>query len=391
MKKTQPTLLFPLLLVTYEIINYLSNDMYLPALPNIMDDLNLSMGTVQLTLTSWFVGLACAPLVLGGFADAYGRKNILMITGIIYAFSSAICALSTNLNVLLVARFFEGSMVSGMFVAGYATIHELYDHKEAIRLLALMSSISVLAPALGPLFGSLLLLFTNWRGIFWFIAISAAIALCLLFKYMPETLPPEKRIPLRIRPLFKNYLSILKNKKFIRLSFVLGLIFCGFIVWIAASSLLVIDSFAHSAVYFGFIQVFIFMANILGNHTVRYWLEKIPINQIMQRSLIITLFGATVMGVLTSLFPSSLNAFLIGMIIYSFGSGLAFAPFNRMIIETSNEPMGMRVAIFTLFITGFAALGSALAGVIFNGSTISLSILIFMAMSLSYLIYKYTL
>jgi len=75
-------------------------------------------------------------------------------------------------------------------------------------------------------------------------------------------------------------------------------------------------------------------------------------------------------------FPDTLYPFLIAMMIYSFGSALCFAPLNRIIIETSSEPMGIRVALFTVFLTGFAALGSGMASVFFDGSIVSLAWLI---------------
>jgi len=152
MTQHQKLSIFPLLLVIYEIANYLSNDMYLPALPQMMDELGLDAKQAQLTLTAWFFGSASMPLIIGVMADRFGRRPILLLGGMVYVLATIACALSTNGTMLLIARLIEGGMVPSMMVAGYACIHELYEQKEAIRILALMGSISVLAPALGPLF-----------------------------------------------------------------------------------------------------------------------------------------------------------------------------------------------------------------------------------------------
>jgi DHA1 family multidrug/chloramphenicol efflux transport protein-like MFS transporter len=61
------------------------------------------------------------------------------------------------------------------------------------------------------------------------------------------------------------------------------------------------------------------------------------------------------------------------MTLYSIGSALCFAPLNRSIIETSNEPMGTRVAFFTAMWQGFASLGSLMASVFYNGSISSIA------------------
>lgn len=381
-KQSRPSL-FPFLLVFYEIATYLSNDMYLPALPQMMSDLKLSTHQAQLTLTTWFVGSATMPLIMGVISDRFGRRPVLLVGGLIYILSTIVCALSTNVSSLLIARAIEGGMVASVLVPGYACVHELYEQKEAIRILALMGSISVLAPAFGPLFGSIILYFFNWRGIFWVIALWSMIAILLLRWWMPETLPIEKRHPIHLKTLFKHYGAILTNKKFMLLMFVLGFIFCGFIAWITAGPLLVIESFHYNAIFFGILQAIVFAAYIYGNRWVSYLLDKLGILVLIRLGLIITLCGGLLVLMSGQFFPNSLYPFIMAMTIYSFGSALCFSPLNRSIIETSTEPMGVRVALFTVFLMLFAVLGSGLASIFFNGSILSLSFIITLSIVLA--------
>ncbi|VVC76952.1 Multidrug transporter MdfA [Aquicella siphonis] len=376
-------LLFPFLLVLYEIATYLSNDMYLPALPDMMRELNLSMKQAQWTLTTWFVGSASLPLVMGVISDRYGRRLVLLTGGVIYTLATVVCALTTNANSLLAARFVEGAAIPSMMVAGYACIHELYEQKEAIRILALMSSITVLAPALGPLLGSIVLYFSSWRGIFWIIAAWAALAIFFLNKWMPETHPPEKRHPVHFGTLFKQYWRILTNKTFMLLLLVLGFTFMGFIVWITAGPLLVIESFHYSPLVFGLIQAEVFAAYILGNHWVKYLLEWVEVKSLILGGLGITLCGGLLALLFAIVFPDKLVLFVIAMTIYSFGSALCFAPLNRSIIEASEEPMGVRVALFTVLWTGFAVLGSLIASLFFNGAILSIALPVAVAIVIS--------
>jgi Bcr/CflA subfamily drug resistance transporter len=374
---------FPLILVLYEIAIYLSNDMYLPALPDMMADLGLSSKQVQLTLTSWFLGAASMPLLMGVIADRFGRRLVLLSGGVIYILSTIGFAFANDIYVLLITRFLQGSMVSSMLVPGYASIHELYKQKDAIKVLALMSSISVLAPALGPLFGSMVLFFTNWRGIFWIIAIWSTLFILLLYKWMPETQPLEKRHPINIVRLLKEYWQVIKNKRYMRLMCVLGLIFTGWIAWITAGPLLVIDNFHFSKIEFGVIQAIVFAAYIVGTRVVKSLVDKKEIPQIIKTGIAISLLGGFLVFLLAIAFPYSLYPFLGGLLIYSFGSALCFSTLNRSIIESSDEPMGVRVALFSVFLAGFAVLGSAMASLMFNGSILSLSILITIAIVLA--------
>jgi Bcr/CflA subfamily drug resistance transporter len=384
--KTKP-LLFPILLVLYEIATYLSNDMYLPALPDMMRDLGLSTKQAQWTLTSWFVGSAVFPLVLGVISDRYGRRPVLLTGGIIYILATILCAITTDNHSLLIARFIEGAAIPSMMVAGYACIHELYEQKEAIRILALMSSITILAPAFGPLLGGIVLYFSNWRGIFWLIAILATICIACLYLWMPETHPLEKRHPISMKMLLGQYGRILANKQFMLLLLVLGFIFAGFIVWITAGPLLVIQTFDYSPLAFGVIQAIVFAAYIIGNHLIKYLLEWASVKNLIRLGLGCTLLGGVLIFLFAAGFPSLLYPFLIAMTIYSFGSALCFPPLNRSIIESSAEPMGLRVALFTVIWTSFAVLGSVVASMHFNGTVASIAYPVASAIAISCLLW----
>src|SRR3990167_21137 len=391
MIKNSKSLVFPLLLVLYEIASYLSNDMYLPALPAMMRDLKLTSSEAQLTLTTWFIGAASTPLVMCAIADRFGRKLTLLLGGVIYMLSTAMCAMTTTLSILLIGRFIQGGMMASMLVPGYAVIHELYKEKEAIKILALMGSISILAPAFGPLLGSVVLLFSDWRWIFWIIAIWVLFVIAMLSYCMPETLTREQRHSLHFKRLFQQYWYVLRNKRFILQMFGLGFIFSGFIVWITAGPLLVIVSFHYSAVDFGIIQALVFAAYILGNRQVKYWIDTMGTKALIQLGLRISLIGGIILFIFDVFSIDSIYTFLIGMILFSFGTALCFAPLNRTIIDASDAPMSIRVALFTSFITGFGVLGSGMASIFYNGTVNSLANLIIIAIGIAWSLIKFSL
>ena len=329
MKSLDKSFFIPLLLVSYEIATYLSNDMYLPALPQMMADLSLTLKQTQLTLTTWFLGSASMPLVAGILSDRYGRRPVLLWGGIIYILASLLCALANNIPVLLLARLLQGAMVPTMLVPGYAVIHESYDRKEAIKILATMSSISVLAPALGPLFGSFVLFFASWRWIFALIMVWAAVCILLLSKWMPETLPADKRHAINLARLGGQYWRVITNRHFMQLMTAIGFTFAGFLTWVTAGPLLVMLNFHYSGRTFGIFQVLVFAVYILGNRHVKILLEKMEVKTLIYVGLSITLFGGLMLSVSALVFPNSIYPFLIALMIYSYGSALCFSPLNR--------------------------------------------------------------
>jgi len=379
-------LVFPILLMLAEMTAYLSNDMYLPALPNLRQAFGISTQVTQFTLTAWFLGTISLELIIGPISDRFGRRPILILGMILFALSTLGCALTSDIYLFTLGRFIQGSTVCFVLVAGYASIHELFNQKQAIHLLANMNSIIVLAPAFGPLLGGLILIYADWRWTFWPLFLLGLIVLLLLFKWMPESLPLEKRHPLNLKLLIKQYVSILTNRQFMFLLSASGFQFCGFIAWLVSGPFLVIDDFHYSPAVFGILQVIIFGFYILANQQVKLVMDKLGLVRLIQVGLVISVL-AGIFAVLAAIcFPDSLVGFIINMSLYSFGFGFTSAPLQRVAIEASNQPMGSRMAILsTLFGAGGAA-ATGLINIFYDGKLISLALVLLIVSVLSYVL-----
>jgi DHA1 family bicyclomycin/chloramphenicol resistance-like MFS transporter len=69
----------------------LTIDMYLPALPTIVDDLRTTSAAVQLTLTGTLVGLALGQLLVGPLSDTFGRRRPLLVGVGVHVLASLLC------------------------------------------------------------------------------------------------------------------------------------------------------------------------------------------------------------------------------------------------------------------------------------------------------------
>ncbi|OGT32044.1 MAG: hypothetical protein A3E87_10895 [Gammaproteobacteria bacterium RIFCSPHIGHO2_12_FULL_35_23] len=378
-------ILFPVLLAAYEAITYLSNDAYLPALPNITHDLASSQHLIQLTLTTWFLGSASMQIILGPIADRFGRRIVLLTGGIIFIIATLVCALTSSINTLLLFRYIQGATIPSMIVAGYATIYELYDHETAIHTLAWMNSLTLIAPSLGPLFGALLLPYTGWRWIFGLLSIMAGLIIIGLYFKMPETNSYGKNA-IQLSRILKEYGRILSNANYMKsvLSscFLLGAI----IAWIAAGPFLVMTQFHYSPLTFGILQALIFGCFIVGTQTIKPLMKKIKSYKLASFGINITFYSGLLALVTTWFFTNTLISLIIPMMLLAWGSGLYFPILNRISIETSNEPMGARIAVFSTLMSGFAMLSSALISGVYNGTSLSLAIFLAFFSTIAYLL-----
>jgi MFS family permease len=286
-----------------------------------------------------------------------------LYSGILFVVASVFCAMAENIVMMNIARFFQGMVVCAVIVAGYASIHELYESKQAVKTLAWMGGVAILAPALGPLFGGILLLFGSWRWLFIILAIWGAILILMLKRWMPESLPPEKRSKFNLSKVFRD------NQQFVINMGTFCLLFAGAIVWMAIGPLLVIRDFHLTPVWYGIIQIFVLGSYIGGTVAIRLLIRYRGLEGTLKIALPIALTGTIISVCCAYIWPNQLLYIVISLMIFQFGCGLSLAPLNRLSIESTEQPMGIRVALFS-FLMGWAAVMGIVSASLFHNDTL---------------------
>src|SRR6185295_16214109 len=143
----------------------MSIDMYLPALPTIGAAFSATPGHVQLSLASFFLGVAIGQAFYGPLADRFGRKRPLFVGLSLFVVASAGCALATSMNMLIALRFLQGLGACSGQVIARAIVRDLFESHEAVRVFSLMVLVLGVSPVLAPLLGGQILTFFEWRVI----------------------------------------------------------------------------------------------------------------------------------------------------------------------------------------------------------------------------------
>ena len=162
----------------------LSTDLYLPALPGMSAHFNATPDRINLTLTAFMIFYALGTLVWGPLSDHFGRKPILIAGLTIYVISSTLCALTPNVDGLILSRIFQALGGSAAGVVATAIVKDVYSGKKRGSVLAIVQSMVLISPAIAPVIGALLLKFISWRGVFWSLTGIGVVALAgsLLFQ-----------------------------------------------------------------------------------------------------------------------------------------------------------------------------------------------------------------
>ena len=190
-------------------------DMYLPAFPTVATSLKITPGQVQQTLSVFLIGLGIGQGLYGPFLDRFGRKPPLLFGIALFTIGSLAAALTTSFEGLLVARFLQAVGAAAGSVASRAVVTDTCDPQSSARIYSMLMQVMMIAPITAPMLGSLILLYGEWHLIFWVLACFGIIIGLFTIRLLPETLPVERRVPLSMRSIVRNYAIQLSNPSFL--------------------------------------------------------------------------------------------------------------------------------------------------------------------------------
>jgi DHA1 family bicyclomycin/chloramphenicol resistance-like MFS transporter len=255
-------------------------DMYLPALPTIGADLGASPLAVQMSLVVVFLSFAVGPLIVGPWADMYGRKPVLYGGLIVFALASVGAALAQTVEWLIFFRLLQGLGGSTGMVVPRAVVRDLHTGPEATRLMSLLMLVFSVSPILAPLTGSVIIDAFGWRGVFWAVTIAAVLASGLMAVGLEETRPAGQRGGSSFATAWAGYKQLAVDRHFLGLCLIGGFGIASFFVYLANSSFVIIDHFGMTpsqySLFFSVNAVSFFsVSQISGWMTEKYGLKRV--------------------------------------------------------------------------------------------------------------------
>lgn len=252
------------LLVTLALLSAVApfaTDLYLPAFPEMVDDLHTSPTTVQLTLTTFLIGLALGQLIFGPLSDRYGRVKPLWIGAAICVGASAVAVFAPTVEVLIAARLAQGLTGAAGMVIGRAIISDLATGRAAARAFSLMMIVGGVAPIIAPLAGGFLVGPLGWRGTLAIILVLIALMLITALIVIRETHTEERRTALRAeKATAGSPLRQLLGRRYIGNVAAFGFAFAVLMAYISASPFVYQTMMGLSAAQYGAV----FGVNALG-------------------------------------------------------------------------------------------------------------------------------
>jgi len=160
---------------------------YLPALPILAKEFNVSNAEINLTVTTYMIFQGITPMFIGGFADTAGRRPAYVICFVVYIAANIGLALSKNYASLLIVRCLQSAGSSTTVALCQAVVADIITSADRGQYIAITAIPVILGPSVGPVLGGVLSQYLGWRWIFWFLAIAASVNLLVMLFWFPET------------------------------------------------------------------------------------------------------------------------------------------------------------------------------------------------------------
>jgi DHA1 family bicyclomycin/chloramphenicol resistance-like MFS transporter len=339
----------------------LSLDLYLPALPELADDLASTPSAAQLTITACLVGLALGQLVAGPLSDRFGRRRPLLVGLVGYLLTSLACAFAPSVAVLVVLRLVQGLAGAAGLVIARAVARDLYEGRRLVLFFSRLTLISGLAPVVAPVLGGQLSRVMSWRGIF--VVLAGFGALLLVAGLLQrETLPAGRRSTGGLTATLRGFRVLLQDRFFIGAALSAGLAGASMFAYIAGSTFVLQRIYGLSAqgfsLVFGMNSVGIMVLSQVGARLSR----RRPPVQVLALGLTLNLLGATALAV-TVLLDLGLAFLVPSLFVMVSALGLVFPTATALAMSDYPEQAGTASSLLGLGQFVFGAVVAPLVGI----------------------------
>ncbi|MCJ7926336.1 MAG: MFS transporter [Pantoea vagans] len=363
-------ILFPLALVLFEFATYIAHDMIQPGMLIVTSEFSVGPEWVSTSLTAYLIGGVVLQWLLGPLSDKFGRRPV-MLSGIL--FFAVACILTnwvSSIEEFVGLRFIQGISLCFIGAVGYAAIQEAFDEALAVRMMALMANVALLAPLAGPLAGAAWLTVGSWRSMFWLFAACSLVAFVVLWRVMPET-AGDRSHSIALPNLARNYARLMKDRLVMFGSFAIGLVFIPILTWVALSPVILMHDEGLSRMQYALLQLPVFLAMIAGNLTLSKLAGRVPIEQPVKFAAWPILIGLSLALVASLLNSHGYLLITAGLSLYAFGAGMVNAGLYRLTLYASDEGKGSVAAMLGMISILTLAVGIELAkSGYFSGGTL---------------------
>ncbi len=374
-----------LLLAGLAALGSLATNIILPAFPQMAGALQTQVKDLSATLASFFAAFALGQLFVGPVSDRFGRKWLVVLGLLVFVVGSLVCAVASDLPQLIAGRIAQALGVCATSVLSRAIARDLFEGAELTRALSLMMVAMAAAPGFSPLLGGALTGVLGWRATFVGVAMLALLLGIGYWSQLGETHGPDKRGPLSLLVVLKNYGALLRDRRFIAPALSVSLVIGSLYMFFAMAPAILMTGFGFTGLglstFFASTVVVVFGAGMLAPKLARRWGQA----QAARLGIFIAFAGSLALLIGWQdlvYFSFAITVFLLGMgLINPLGTAITLQPFGQQ--------AGAASALLGFLQMGCAAIAIAIAAALPVPSYWAFCIVLAVNLSLSLVVFYF--
>lgn len=351
-----PPVLITLILITS--VSVLTMNAFIPSLPALADDLDVSYAFMQIAVSGYLAMTAMMQLLIGPLSDRYGRRPVIMGGLVIFIFASLGCIFAEDGVTFMAFRMLQATVAAGM-VLSRAIVRDMLPPNEAASMIGYMTAAMALVPMFGPMYGGAMEEALGWRATFWSFVIFGAAILWLCWIDLGET---NRTKSASFAAQFRAYPDLFRSPRFWGYSATAAFASGSFFALLGGGPYVGREIFQLSPSATGLYLGMIAFGYMSGNLVTARFAARTGINTMMLFGCVAASLGIGV-GLLVNLFVVQHPLAVFGFCIFiGFGNGLTMPSATTGMLSVRPELAGSASGLGAALMIGGGALLSALAG-----------------------------
>lgn len=357
-----------------------ATDIYLPSLPAMAKDLNVSASAIQLSLVFFMFSLGVSQIFIGSILDSFGRFKISIVSLAVFSLTSFVIAIVPDIYVIYAMRIIQGIAIAFIVIAKRAYFVDLFSGDKLKSYISLFSIIWACAPIMAPFLGGYLQNIFGWRSNFYFLGGLSLVFLILELLYSGESL--KYFHPFKLKTIAQTYAGMIKTPDFTLGIVILGICFGLVVIFNLSSPFIVERVLGYSAVTTGYSSLLsglsVMMGGIISKSLIHKPLgKKVTIAVSLQAVLVLLMIStAPMVSNIYTLVGFTMGINICGGFVFNTIYGYCLSLFSKNAGVASGLTGGATYMVSSVFSYGFVNLYAVKSQLLLGAANISLIVFI---------------
>jgi DHA1 family bicyclomycin/chloramphenicol resistance-like MFS transporter len=337
---------FVIVIASIMALNPLAMDIMLPALPSIGSAFHIAdANRPQTVLSTFLLGFGVGQFVMGPLSDRFGRRPVLLGGMTVYCIASVLAIAAPSFETLLLARALQGLGTSATRVIAVSIVRDCYAGRRMASVMSLAMMVFIAIPVVAPSFGQVVMLLTQWRGIFVVLMLYGLAALIWSAVRMPETLPVSERKSIALRDVLDAFRQTVTNRQTFGYALAAGGVMGSLFAFVFSSQQIFTDIY-HLGRYFPLAFAAIAVGVAIAGFVNARIVGRVGMRVMSHTALVIFVAVAGIMFATARMQMLPLPLFMVLAALMMFAFGLMMANFTALAMEPQGHIAGTASSLY---------------------------------------------